>query len=125
MRISDWSSDVCSSDLRLFHRQRSVLDLREALVVEGPADRQARLDIRQRELGVLEVDDPLPESLPLLDVVDRQLERALAFAERARRDCPAFARELLHHDREATPRTAQGSEGPTAELKSLMRTPSA
>src|SRR3546814_12671485 len=77
MRISDWSSDVCSSYLeldhgRLFHRQRSVLDLREALVVEGPADRQARLAIRQRELGVLEVDDPLPESLPLLDVVDRQ-----------------------------------------------------
>src|SRR3546814_20528966 len=59
MRISDWSSDVCSSDL------------------------------------------------PLLDVVDRQLERALAFAERARRDCQAFARELLHHDREATPRLAQ------------------
>src|SRR3546814_3791741 len=112
MRISDWSSDVCSSDLRLFHRQRSVLDLREALVVEGPADRQARLDIRQRELGVLEVDDPLPESLPLLDVVDRQLERALAFAERARRDCQAFARELLHHDR---------SEEHTSELQSLMR----
>src|SRR3546814_3286382 len=118
MRISDWSSDVCSSDLRLFHRQRSFLDLREALVVEGPADRQARLDIRQRELGVLEVDDPLPESLPLLDVVDRQLERALAFAERARRDCQAFARELLHHDREATPRLAQKIAGRYANVRS-------
>src|SRR3546814_18529521 len=68
MRISDWSSDVCSSDL------------------------------------------------PLLDVVDRQLERALAFAERARRDCQAFARELLHHDREATPRLAQKIAGRYANV---------
>src|SRR3546814_18467180 len=68
MRISDWSSDVCSSDL------------------------------------------------PLLDVVDRQLERALAFAERARRDCQAFARVLLHHDREAPHRLAQKIAGRYANV---------
>src|SRR3546814_8027049 len=52
----------------------------------------------------------------LLDVVDRQLERELAFAERARRDCQAFARELLHHDREATPRLAQKIAGRYANV---------
>src|SRR3546814_9153012 len=29
MRISDWSSDVCSSDLRLFHDARFVVPIRD------------------------------------------------------------------------------------------------
>src|SRR3546814_4932660 len=31
MRISDWSSDVCSSDLRLFLKQRNALELEKVL----------------------------------------------------------------------------------------------
>src|SRR3546814_3578682 len=34
MRISDWSSDVCSSDLLVQQRDRAVGDARDALVVQ-------------------------------------------------------------------------------------------
>src|SRR3546814_8508165 len=42
MRISDWSSDVCSSDLPVDHDQRSRL--LDELVDAGPADALAHLD---------------------------------------------------------------------------------
>src|SRR3546814_13618145 len=57
MRISDWSSDVCSSDLSARH-QRGTIDLPpipEAAVSNPPANLQRLLDImarlRDRENG--------------------------------------------------------------------------
>src|SRR3546814_1100791 len=46
MRISDWSSDVCSSDLRLQHRRRRRFG-REQLQRVGPG-RQCRERLRRR-----------------------------------------------------------------------------
>src|SRR3546814_14473879 len=58
MRISDWSSDVCSSDLRLVRRDlrdRDVADHRIGLG-EKPAD---LLDRHGREAVPLAFDEPL------------------------------------------------------------------
>src|SRR3546814_19321711 len=41
MRISDWSSDVCSSDLRKLHRRRAAE--RAQAVLAGRTDRHRRL----------------------------------------------------------------------------------
>src|SRR3546814_9346942 len=38
MRISDWSSDVCSSDLRLPRDPELTADLRHRLAVQKPSD---------------------------------------------------------------------------------------
>src|SRR3546814_3550607 len=70
MRISDWSSDVCSSDLQVAH-----LSKREALVdvwVHGDAE-QFRLALAQRDLELLpgngdyilkQRGQPMPEPAP-------------------------------------------------------------
>src|SRR3546814_19898096 len=67
MRISDWSSDVCSSDL--------LLDLRERL----EADRDAAAEFPQPRLRVLQPFDPA-ERIQFVDVKpdtpsERRLER--------------------------------------------------
>jgi hypothetical protein len=46
-----------------------------ALVHKGPRNSCFRLAFRQRELGVLKVDDGLPEGLALFDVGDGFLQR--------------------------------------------------
>src|SRR3546814_14796840 len=44
MRISDWSSDVCSSDLRTTeHEADDVLDLAEAAIIAEPELRRLKL----------------------------------------------------------------------------------
>src|SRR3546814_9445837 len=56
MRISDWSSDVCSSDLRLRRRPRDVrADLLVAAVLAGEGDRHRRHAVgrRRRYRGVV------------------------------------------------------------------------
>src|SRR3546814_11306930 len=88
MRISDWSSDVCSSDLPVPHllRLRRALDIGEIIAVEDLEGLIAALERRDRigaddlAAGIVEIDlvlDPgvgaaphdvmfvLPDDLPL------------------------------------------------------------
>src|SRR3546814_10870142 len=76
MRISDWSSDVCSSDLREFHlplRQNALRIRSDAAVLDQPEGfrchrRQARLIAGPKvpELALGEVDENL---ISLFDVL--------------------------------------------------------
>src|SRR3546814_2520818 len=121
MRISDWSSDGCSSDLAAVKLERAI-DHRgagiggEALghrgefglvgrvgghlgrgdVEQGARRLQFGRHVGERELGVLEIGDTLPELLAVPRIGDRLVEAALRAAKRR-------------------------SEEHTSELQSLMR----
>src|SRR3546814_9479350 len=94
MRISDWSSDVCSSDLR----RRTGAD-RRARVRGLLPHRRGHRPLRQRE------EDPLPGSRLVRQL--RGLLRARDHRGQSRREPPAAG--------------ALRSEEHTSELQSLMR----
>src|SRR3546814_15854403 len=71
MRISDWSSDVCSSDL-------------------------LRLDVGEDEPRVLEIDHILAESLAVPCEGDRLVEGALRRRLRGDRDRKPLLRQIAH-----------------------------
>src|SRR3546814_16296990 len=50
MRISDWSSDVCSSDLIGFHQ----IPDRDTVTIDAPGDRRADLRVLEIEPGALQ-----------------------------------------------------------------------
>src|SRR3546814_8880359 len=101
MRISDWSSDVCSSDLAAEELEAFVHHLplevgmpelgrralfggefllhvaRQRPVEMRPADLQLRLQIGEDEAAVLEIEDRLAERLALAGVFDRVVAGAL------------------------------------------------
>src|SRR3546814_7342992 len=95
MRISDWSSDVCSSDLFGHHRA-------------GIGDRHA---VRQDRAGCITGDDIESAAFGALARGDRRL----AHAERARIGVGAVEPQPGHA------RRAGRSEEDTSELQSLMR----
>src|SRR3546814_2046378 len=106
MRISDWSSDVCSSDLLVQQRDRAVGDARDALVV-------------QRRLEVVGVD----VVVELLHVGDELIAECRALlGGRGRPVLPrgdlavGVERVLRRH-----PQVLLRSEEHTSELQSLMR----
>src|SRR3546814_14172854 len=87
MRISDWSSDVCSSDLPAGHeivdrRARDALRIDPPMAVEAPIlDREERLaDVRRQFSGVdgLTADRPAPRDrgAVLGEQRDREIGRA-------------------------------------------------
>src|SRR3546814_3966453 len=78
MRISDWSSDVCSSDLAGGH-------------------------VSQRELYALKLEDVPPELPPLVRVAQRFLERTLGKPQRKRRQPDTPGVERPHEVREPFP----------------------
>src|SRR3546814_10020384 len=109
MRISDWSSDVCSSDLLLRNR-RSRRDDRPA----------AGKTLCQRRL-LAEIGYPRPILRPPVEA-----------APRWRRAAPDHRQPPLHPDRQRRPRLGERqahgrrhrrrrSEEHTSELQSLMR----
>src|SRR3546814_9455097 len=95
MRISDWSSDVCSSDLRV---RRFV-----AVVVRG--DARARIVAKV----AVDVDDAGGQIFP------RPVDHPIAFGDREVR--PADALDLAVRQQHRAIR----SEEHTSELQSLMR----
>src|SRR3546814_3399978 len=111
MRISDWSADVCSSDLRLQPAQR----LLQRFVDVAPdrhhlADRFHRG--REQRLGAFELLEREARNLGD-DVIDRRLERGRGDAGDVVLDLvERIAERQLRRDR---------SEEHTSELQSLMR----
>src|SRR3546814_5509409 len=97
MRISDWSSDVCSSDLprRAPPRARRL---------------QFGRHVGERELGVLEIGDTLPELLAVPRIGDRLVEAALRAAKRAGADVETAAVEPHHRDAERSEERRVGKE---------------
>ena len=61
-----------------------------------PAHLQLGLKIGERELGVLELENGLAESLAILGEFDRLIKRALSAALRAHSDRQAFLGQLFH-----------------------------
>src|SRR3546814_5065994 len=106
MRISDWSSDVCSSDLNPVTRAEQAAALRRAAAAQ-PFVRSARSVEREELQAMLGQwfgsseggDDPVLKSLPLPALVDI---------------------DFVGEDR-AAPMEALRSEEHTSELQSLMR----
>src|SRR3546814_5872256 len=76
MRISDWSSDVCSSDLvhDLVEREQAEVDGHHLDDRPHPAERRADARAHERELGERRVTNPLGAEL---------LEQSLAHGEAA------------------------------------------
>src|SRR3546814_3336453 len=124
MRISDWSSDVCSSDLA-----DGVDRLSQSLF-----DASVDLNPHQIEAALFALRNPLQEGVLLADEVGlgKTIEAALVVcqyrAERRRRllvICTAslrkqWAQEL--HDKFAVPHTGvDRSEEHTSELQSILR----
>src|SRR3546814_7477411 len=97
MRISDWSSDVCSSDLRTAgrHRRTDTAEYR-------PRDLDQRPDRRDRDHA--------------------RSEEANIGAENRIRQRLGLARPALRQDRQQHPPAGDRSEEHTSELQSLMRT---
>src|SRR3546814_8234459 len=121
MRISDWSSDVCSSDLR-------------CAIVEGeepkkrarrPARLQPGVEPRLERIARF-ITDPACHGAAGLDQLVRAPDRASHLGRRCRDECLAWSLEqrcraafkiFQQHER----RPDERSEEHTSELQSLMR----
>src|SRR3546814_6192333 len=101
MRISDWSSDVCSSDLRVGHGEGHIEDAGERLRKQrlAAARRADEQDVRFRQLHLRALGAVVE---PLVVIVDRHRQHALGIV-------------LSDHI------IVQRSEEHTSELQSLMR----
>src|SRR3546814_10043169 len=116
MRISDWSSDVCSSDL-------AVVDQLETVQVEvqhGEAGALPAVHARDRRVQALEHDNPVGQAgqAVVAGLVGEFLLRAHALADlRAQLAVGAFQLARPRLDAELELR----SEEHTSELQSLMR----
>src|SRR3546814_5953977 len=117
MRISDWSSDVCSSDLRIGFRPLGESRLRRLVVRRAaaavPQDRELRTGLRAAGCAVSRQGRPAQY-------------RATAFLQSAERSIPRRGTPGRTAAQQRFQRRAAGrlrrSEEHTSELKSLMRT---
>src|SRR3546814_8832675 len=114
MRISDWSSDVCSSDLRRLRRLAEVAD-------RTAADDRAAVAGGAFVLALRAVHRTL-----LRDIRARRRSRESGRDNDGRDDGDERARHLHRHRRHFPDRDrAERSEEHTSELKSLMNNTSA
>src|SRR3546814_8971776 len=107
MRISDWSSDVCSSDLPAVRRRRATLRFRRS--PEARAHHPHRWSA-----GVMSENEPQTDQTPADDTQALTGEPASAAPMRLRAEPPRvtrLSRKVL----------AGRSEEHTSELQSLMR----
>src|SRR3546814_2089971 len=118
MRISDWSSDVCSSDLRSARRAMRRLDRLQRL-----AERPDLVDLDEQRIGEATADAVAqPRRIGDEKIVAHKLHLA---ADPVGEQLPAFEIILGHavldrHDRIAVAKLGR-SEEHTSELQSLMR----
>src|SRR3546814_10212547 len=133
MRISDWSSDVCSSDLRTHWEMATYGALTNALAsgdIWVPRSRLHRsLDVLLAPLSGAALQPPFSLGNPhaWLDQRAAQLDSALRDVAHnlAGRDAALFAGERLRFPKELKDDDARHDEGRseehTSELQSLMR----
>src|SRR3546814_1750070 len=107
MRISDWSSDVCSSDLA-----KAIDEVQELLWEGALRIEEGGLAIAERDLR--EAQEALMEALER-DAPDEEIERLMEELQQA---LNTFLDELVKQMQE---QMAKRSEEHTSELQSLMR----
>src|SRR3546814_6248623 len=121
MRISDWSSDVCSSDLVVPTCYQSDSPCHPKIGPAAVTKRPQRRDGRA-EVGVAKAD---PAVKPAQRDDDVAMERGSPTATASARQPPAIQAQLLAKDTAADISTRRlysaRSEEHTSELKSLMR----
>src|SRR3546814_1428413 len=129
MRISDWSSDVCSSDLLVGERQRQQVVELAAAVAAGAQVLAVDRDV----VRVEEASQPVQEGLVEFGRPAQGQRQAVAgqrvargefgerFAKRAADADPVLRRGFEEVER-ARRRGLQRSEEHTSDLQSLMRT---
>src|SRR3546814_5625944 len=110
MRISDWSSDVCSSDLEVVRPGVDLVQVRIAAVGEGAQQ------IQRRRRLVVGLDHPLRVGLAACRLEADVVDDVAAIAGKRR------AVHFLHVGRARLGELARHrSEEHTSELQSLMR----
>src|SRR3546814_4574723 len=115
MRISDWSSDVCSSDL-LDSFGRFIEQQQRRLACQGPADRQLLL-LSPRQHARLAVGDLGQLGKQVIDHVGDLLRTLEALARQCRQaDLEIFGEREMRKDMPAL-----RSEENTSELQTHMR----
>src|SRR3546814_10807311 len=124
MRISDWSSDVCSSDLVEIAFEPMANRFMEQYA--GPSGAEQHGHLARRGVDRAQIDERLVQRLVDCAVPLRLLEQMIVHIATAEAEIARFAAAiLLDHDRdvEADERADIGrSEEHTSELQSLMRT---
>src|SRR3546814_7189938 len=126
MRISDWSSDVCSSDLWLTISSRDVADA--CSTGRGPSGRCAS-QIRQARISTSNLSmrcgmDDLEQSGTRHPGAGRDPSRTAKWviaSQRSHRRLPSRHRPPVLRIRQQLARLADRSEEHTSELQSLMR----
>src|SRR3546814_10665486 len=116
MRISDWSSDVCSSDLRARARRHRAAEDRGVIERHVAIDRHARMFVDQHLFGISRQVEHLVD----LSVADAQPRRLALGALGIGRDAQRQATGDAEFAMPALSREAR-SEEHTSEIKSLMR----
>src|SRR3546814_2265115 len=126
MRISDWSSDVCSSDLLFRHPIHPALFYRggaEPEVRDDLAFGQPLLDLNRRPLAA-DIGHP---AQPFPGAVVEQAHGLSRLASHHLHQIMGGGLRQLHHDSRGKLRldepARRRSEEHTSELQSLMRTP--
>src|SRR3546814_13907041 len=124
MRISDWSSDVCSSDLRLTQRHRQPARRRDHAGVAigerepffGVADHRADIDLARRpaqphpaETAADAGDMALPHPI-VLDQIGRAASRARVFQYVLISVVPVSLYKNKTNQKDATTQTAHESK---------------
>src|SRR3546814_7325502 len=116
MRISDWSSDVCSSDL--LRLEIGIADAREDMVEGRGLDHLSQRELEIEGLEIILERDQLLAARRLVDAVhDGRLLRL----QRLRRRDIGSDHIILDQLVRVEPFTRGRSEEHTSELQSLMR----
>src|SRR3546814_5784548 len=108
MRMSDWSSDVCSSDLHRLRERFAIRHLRQGFLAGDIESRQRRRHLRdrlQQQRGLADAGVAADQHHPALD--------------QATAEHPV---ELAHAGTHARVPVVARSEAHTTALQSLMRT---
>src|SRR3546814_9564649 len=120
MRISDWSSDVCSSDLLVV---QPVEAERRAPPAEQQSAERRMLD-RGRDRAILQEEEPCAEDAEQRDQHRGQRQRVFGvfgrFADRRLRQ-HGIERDMNPATEQRGDRQYRRSEEHTSELQSLMR----
>src|SRR3546814_2073067 len=121
MRISDWSSDVCSSDLPDLMRAEPILELQEEVGIERDAARGVGVDLDHPALDSFRIELPVPCRVERVRKVDppavpADLDHLRPAVERPGGGMRRPLDDPADPDRAGEPRLERVGDGVLAEL---------